>query len=199
MSPQGLKPCAAPQSPSVPPADVCHLLRGRPGRWTARSALNPRPQSPMVLPVLHGVYRAITHHGLGQGRPQGSRRRQRRGHADPALWLGGQSQHPTARPGAARPVPAWHRRRPGHWLRQNLSTSWTSLKLRFVEVSAPTDEALQRDVGPTTARRWSNCAAKSPARLAGRAQVRELAKPCQQAAWRRAPLLRPVGARHLMA
>ena len=44
------------------------------------------------------------------GWAQGRGSRQRRRHADPAFWVGGQSQHTSALPGAGRRVPAQRRR-----------------------------------------------------------------------------------------
>ena len=72
--------------------------------------------------------RAPRHHALAarSGRAQGRRGRQRRGHADPALWFGRQPEHPPALPGAGWRLPARTEGEPV-----------------FVEVPAPTDEALQ--------------------------------------------------------
>ena len=47
------------------------------------------------------------------GWAQGRGSRQRRRHADPAFWVGGQSQHTSALPGAGRGVPVRPRRRAG--------------------------------------------------------------------------------------
>ena len=70
-------------------------------------------QPKLVTPVLQVVHRVITRHLLGQAGSPGRRGRQRRGHADPALWVSGQPQHSSALPGAGRRVPAWCRRHAG--------------------------------------------------------------------------------------